>query len=137
MFSGLLIILLPLIVGYLFRCVRNPHYGLSTVFSAGLFTSFFFLWGSAWPSWITCPRIYSPFCIIQPSRLRLFCCAILPHCCGWNVKFPGVPSPPGKAASRIAMASESLKLCGVVLRFLLGLTGWAFLQHATEASEYT
>jgi uncharacterized membrane protein YbjE (DUF340 family) len=36
------------------------------------------------------------------------------------------------------MALESLKLCGVVvLGFLLGLTGWAFLQHATEASEYT
>jgi uncharacterized membrane protein YbjE (DUF340 family) len=43
-----------------------------------------------------------------------------------------------KLPSRIAMALESLKLCGVVvLGFLLGLTGWAFLQHATEASEYT
>lgn len=43
-----------------------------------------------------------------------------------------------KQPSRIAMALESLKLCGVVvLGFLLGLTGWAFLQHATEASEYT
>ncbi|MNU90920.1 hypothetical protein D3C71_808000 [compost metagenome] len=43
-----------------------------------------------------------------------------------------------KLPSRIAMALESLKLCGVVvLGFLLGLTGLAFLQHATEASEYT
>ena len=43
-----------------------------------------------------------------------------------------------KLPSRIAMALESLKLCGVVmLGFLLGLTGWSFLQHATEASEYT
>ena len=33
---------------------------------------------------------------------------------------------------------ESLQLCGVVvLGFLLGLTGLPFLQHATEASEYT
>jgi len=43
-----------------------------------------------------------------------------------------------KLPSRIAMALESLKLCGVVvLGFMLGLTGFAFLQHATEASEYT
>jgi uncharacterized membrane protein YbjE (DUF340 family) len=43
-----------------------------------------------------------------------------------------------KLPSRIAMALESLKLCGVVvLGFLLGLTGWTFLQHATDASEYT
>lgn len=36
------------------------------------------------------------------------------------------------------MALESLKLCGVVvLGFLLGLTGFTFLQHATQASEYT
>jgi uncharacterized membrane protein YbjE (DUF340 family) len=39
--------------------------------------------------------------------------------------------------SRLAMALESLQLCGVVvIGFLLGLTG-IFLQHATEASEYT
>lgn len=43
-----------------------------------------------------------------------------------------------KLPSRIAMALESLKLCGVVvLGFLLGLSGLAFLKHATEASEYT
>ncbi|WP_223806931.1 lysine exporter LysO family protein, partial [Salmonella enterica] len=43
-----------------------------------------------------------------------------------------------KLPSRLAMALESLKLCGVVvLGFLLGLTGLAFLKHATEASEYT
>lgn len=36
------------------------------------------------------------------------------------------------------MALESLQLCGVVvLGFLLGLTRLPFLQHATEASEYT
>lgn len=43
-----------------------------------------------------------------------------------------------KLPSRIAMALESLKLCGVVvLGFALGLTGMNFLIHATEASEYT
>jgi uncharacterized membrane protein YbjE (DUF340 family) len=36
------------------------------------------------------------------------------------------------------MALESLQLCGVVLiGFLIGLSGISFLQHATEASEYT
>lgn len=36
------------------------------------------------------------------------------------------------------MALESLKLCGVVvIGFAIGLSGLAFLQHATEASEYT
>ena len=44
----------------------------------------------------------------------------------------------GKSPLELQMALESLKLCGVVvIGFLLGLTGWAFLQHATEASEYT
>lgn len=43
-----------------------------------------------------------------------------------------------KLPSRIAMALESLQLCGVVVvGFLLGLTGLPILQHATEASEYT
>lgn len=40
--------------------------------------------------------------------------------------------------SRIAMALESLKLCGVVvLGFVVGLSGLGWLQHATAASEYT
>lgn len=35
------------------------------------------------------------------------------------------------------MALESLKLCGVVVGgFLLGLTQWPWLSHATHASEY-
>ena len=43
-----------------------------------------------------------------------------------------------KLPSRVAMAMESLQLCGVVLiGFLIGLSGLSFLQHATEASEYT
>ena len=43
-----------------------------------------------------------------------------------------------KLPSRVAMALESLKLCGVVVAgFVVGLSGLGFLQHATEASEYT
>lgn len=39
--------------------------------------------------------------------------------------------------SRLHMALESLKLCGVVVGgFLLGLTQWPWLSHATHASEY-
>ena len=48
------------------------------------------------------------------------------------------PPSSRKTPSRIAMALESLKLCGVVvIGFAIGLSGLAFLQHATEASEYT
>jgi uncharacterized membrane protein YbjE (DUF340 family) len=44
----------------------------------------------------------------------------------------------GEITFALAMALESLQLCGVVvIGFLLGLTGLSFLQHATEASEYT
>lgn len=40
--------------------------------------------------------------------------------------------------SRLAMALEPLKLCGVViLGFILGLTGLDWLHHAIKASEYT
>ena len=43
-----------------------------------------------------------------------------------------------KLPSRLAMALESLQLCGVVLIGVrIGLSGLPFLQHATEASEYT
>lgn len=43
-----------------------------------------------------------------------------------------------KLPSRVAMALESLQLCGVVLLgFIIGLTGFDFLHHATQASEYT
>lgn len=43
-----------------------------------------------------------------------------------------------KLPSRLAMALESLRLCGVVVAgFAIGLSGLAFLQHAAEASEYT
>ena len=43
-----------------------------------------------------------------------------------------------KLPSRLAMALESLQLCGVVfIGFMIGLSGISFLQHATEASEYT
>ncbi len=43
-----------------------------------------------------------------------------------------------KLPSRLKMALESLQLCGVVVAgFLLGLSGWQWLTHATEASEYT
>lgn len=43
-----------------------------------------------------------------------------------------------KLPSRLKMALESLQLCGVVAAgFMLGLSGWPWLTHATEASEYT
>lgn len=48
-----------------------------------------------------------------------------------------VPHQQEELPSRLHMALESLKLCGVVVGgFALGLTQWAWLSYASHGSEY-
>lgn len=138
MYSGLLIILLPLIAGYLIPLRSKPliqtinrllswmvyvilfFMGISLAFLENLssnlllifkYTGVFFL------------------CIFCANLLMLF---VLEHRKPWKNTHKQEKLP-----SRLHMALESLKLCFVVLGgFVLGLTQWQWLQFANKGSEY-
>ncbi|POP45915.1 hypothetical protein CHU32_08925 [Superficieibacter electus] len=139
MLSGLLIILLPLITGYLIP-LRNTaalkiinrllswivyvilfFMGISLAFLENLASNLLAIFHYSAIS-ITVILVFNIAALIWLER-------VIP----WRHNHQQEALP-----SRIAMALESLKLCGVViLGFALGLTHFPVLQHATEASEYT
>jgi len=139
MFSGLLIILIPLIVGYLIPLRQLSALKLiNRLLSWIVYVILFFMGISLAFLDNLATNLLS---ILQYSVITMgviLLCNIaalfwLERVIPWKNHHHQEKLP-----SRIAMALESLKLCGVVvLGFLLGLTGFDFLQHATEASEYT
>lgn len=139
MLSGLLIILVPLIVGYLIplqqpRLLRLINRLLSWIVYAILFfmgISLAFLDNLA--SNLLAIFHYSAISVAVILLCNAAALLWLERSLPWHHTHQQEKLP-----SRIAMALDSLKLCFVVIAgFLLGLTGWGFLQHATEASEYT
>ncbi|MCG1033382.1 lysine exporter LysO family protein [Bacillus amyloliquefaciens] len=139
MFSGLLIILLPLIVGYLIPLHQLSALKLINRLLSGIVYVILFFMGISLAfldNLATNLLSILHYSIITMTVILL--CNIsalfwLERAIPWKNHHHQEKLP-----SRIAMALESLKLCGVVvLGFLLGLTGFSFLQHATEASEYT
>lgn len=139
MFSGLLIILLPLIVGYLIPLHRESALKLINRFLSWIVYVILFFMGIslAFLDNLAANLLsilhYSAVTVAVILLCNIAALFWLERTIPWKNTHHQEKLP-----SRIAMALESLKLCGVVvLGFLLGLTGWAFLQHATEASEYT
>ncbi|PWG72449.1 hypothetical protein DEM28_05440 [Enterobacter mori] len=139
MFSGLLIILLPLIVGYLIPLHRESALRLINRFLSWIVYVILFFMGIslAFLDNLSANLLsilhYSVVTVVVILLCNIAALFWLERTIPWNNNHQQEKLP-----SRIAMALESLKLCGVVvLGFLLGLTGWSFLQHATEASEYT
>ncbi|HHA1255924.1 TPA: lysine exporter LysO family protein [Enterobacter asburiae] len=139
MFSGLLIILLPLIVGYLIPLHRESALRLiNRLLSWIVYVILFFMGISlAFLDNLSANLLsilhYSVVTVVVILLCNIAALLWLERTIPWKNNHHQEKLP-----SRIAMALESLKLCGVVvLGFLLGLTGWVFLQHATEASEYT
>lgn len=139
MFSGLLIILLPLIAGYLIplrqpAALRLINRLLSWIVYVILFfmgISLAFLDNLA--SNLLSILHYSVVSLVVITACNIAALLWLERSLPWQHHHRQEKLP-----SRVAMALESLKLCGVVvLGFLLGLTGFSILQHATEASEYT
>lgn len=139
MLSGLLIILLPLIAGYLIAL--NNTTALKTInrllswivyvilFFMGISLAFLDNLGS------NLVAIFHYSAVSVVVILLCNCAALfwLDKSLPWRHQHHQEALP-----SRLAMALESLKLCGVVvLGFALGLTGMNFLIHATDASEYT
>lgn len=139
MFSGLLIILLPLIVGYLIPLHRESALRLINRFLSWIVYVILFFMGIslAFLDNLSANLLsilhYSVVTVVVILLCNIAALFWLERTIPWKNNHQQEKLP-----SRIAMALESLKLCGVVvLGFLLGLTGWSFLQHATKASEYT
>lgn len=139
MFSGLLIILIPLIVGYLIPLRQVSALKLINRFLSWIVYVILFFMGIslAFLDNLAANLLsilhYSIITIVVILLCNIAALFWLERTIPWRNHHQQEKLP-----SRIAMALESLKLCGVVLiGFLLGLSGLDFLQHATEASEYT
>ena len=132
MFSGLLIILLPLVAGYLIP-LRHPSALklIARLLSWIVYVILFFMGISLAFLDNLSSNLLSILHYAVVSVIVILLCNI--GALMWLDQHRQEKLP-----SRVAMAMESLQLCGVVLiGFLIGLSGLSFLQHATEASEYT
>ncbi|WP_318365464.1 lysine exporter LysO family protein [Enterobacter sp.] len=139
MFSGLLIILVPLILGYLIPLHHTAALKLiNRLLSWIVYVILFFMGISLAFLDNLATNLLAIFHYSAVSIVVILLCNIaalfwLERTLPWRHNHQQEKLP-----SRIAMALESLKLCGVVIiGFVVGLSGLAFLQHASEASEYT
>ncbi|EOL8956991.1 lysine exporter LysO family protein [Cronobacter dublinensis] len=139
MFSGLLIIVVPLILGYLIPLRKAGALRfINQLLSWMVYIILFFMGISLAFLDDLSTNLLAIFHYSAVSITVIILCNIaallwLERTLPWRHQHHQEKLP-----SRLAMALESLKLCGVVvLGFVLGLTGLAFLKHATAASEYT
>ncbi len=139
MFSGLLIIVVPLILGYLIPLRKAGALRfINQLLSWLVYIILFFMGISLAFLDDLSANLLAIFHYSAVSIMVIMLCNIaallwLERTLPWRHQHHQEKLP-----SRLAMALESLKLCGVVvLGFVLGLTGLAFLKHATAASEYT
>lgn len=139
MLSGLLIILVPLIVGYLIPLKNTTALRtINRLLSWIVYVILFFMGISLAFLDNLSTNLLAIFHYSAVSVVVILLC----NCAALFWLDKSLPwrhnHHQEKLPSRIAMALESLKLCGVVvLGFALGLTGMNFLIHATDASEYT
>ncbi|MBW7982360.1 lysine exporter LysO family protein [Enterobacillus tribolii] len=138
MYSGLLIILVPLIIGYLIPLRQKSliiliNRLLSWMVYVILFfmgISLAFLDNLSANLWLIFQ--YASVCFVCIIGANLLALLLLERRRPWRSKHQQETLP-----SRLHMALESLKLCGVVVGgFLLGLTQWSWLRHASAGSEY-
>lgn len=139
MLSGLIIILVPLVIGYLIP-LRNRRalQIINRLLSWIVYVILFFMGVSLAFLDNLASNLFAIFHYSAVSIVVILACNTaallwLERSLPWRSQHQQEKLP-----SRLAMALESLQLCGVVLvGFLIGLTGHPLLQHATEASEYT
>lgn len=139
MLSGLLIILVPLIAGYLIPLKQTHLLKLINRLLSWIVYVILFLMGI---SLAFLDNLASNLLTILHYSVISVAVIMLCNVAGLLLLERSLPwrhqHKQEKLPSRLAMALESLQLCGVVaLGFLLGLTGFEVLKHATEASEYT
>nr|WP_024967598.1 lysine exporter LysO family protein [Pantoea sp. IMH] len=138
MYSGLLIILLPLIAGYLLPAKAPSLQRLINKLLSWMVYVILFFMGISLAFLDDLGRnllaivnysLISAACILVGNIVAL---RLLEHLRPWahNHRQQTLPS-------RLHMALESLKLCGVVIAgFLIGLSHWTPLKFASEAGEY-
>lgn len=139
MLSGLLIILVPLIAGYLIPLKQTHLLKLINRLLSWIVYVILFLMGI---SLAFLDNLASNLLTILHYSVISVAVIMLCNVAGLLLLERSLPwrhqHKQEKLPSRLAMALESLQLCGVVaLGFLLGLSGFEVLKHATEASEYT
>lgn len=138
MYSGLLIILLPLIVGYLLPAKNlSLQRLLNTLLSWMVYVILFFMGISL----AFLEDLNRNLLAIFHYSLVCAACILIANLLALRLlesRRPWVHAHRQEALpSRLQMALESLKLCGVVVAgFLIGLSHWGPLHFATQASEY-
>ena len=138
MFSGLLIILLPLVIGYLIPLHRPSALKLiARLLSWIVYVILFFMGISLAFLDNLASNLLAILHYAAVSVVIILLCNIAAMWLEQKMPWQNHHRQE-KLPSRLAMALESLQLCGVVfIGFMIGLSGISFLQHATEASEYT
>ncbi|CAK6494516.1 Lysine exporter LysO [Pantoea sp. Nvir] len=138
MYSGLLIILLPLVAGWLLPLHQPAFLRLVNRLLGWMVYIILFFMGISLAFLDNLSRnLLSVFHIALVSALAILLCnllalRLLEKKRPWQHKHRQEALP-----SRLRMALDSLTLCGVVVvGFLTGLTQLAFLRHASTASEY-
>ncbi|MFN6883910.1 hypothetical protein ACK4SH_19805, partial [Proteus mirabilis] len=138
MLSGLLIILLPLFIGYLIKLNNRPLLQLANRLLSAMVYVILFLMGV---SLAMLDNIGENLFSILAYASVFFVCTfganllflwLLDKKDPWHVPAHKQAKPP----SRIKMVLESLQLCGVVVvGFFVGLTGWSIFGYASQASQ--
>ncbi|MDU6388601.1 MULTISPECIES: lysine exporter LysO family protein [Pantoea] len=138
MYSGLLIILLPLVAGWLLPLRQPAFLRLVNRLLGWMVYIILFFMGISLAFLDNLSRnLLSVFHIALVSALAILLCnllalRLLEKKRPWQHQHRQEALP-----SRLRMALDSLTLCGVVVvGFLAGLTQLAFLRHASTASEY-
>ncbi|PHM61333.1 lysine exporter LysO family protein [Xenorhabdus ishibashii] len=140
MYSGLLIILLPLALGYLIHLNNKSMLTLVHQLLNVMVYIILILMGISLAilenlgSHLLSILLYATtffLCIFIINMLALF---LLDKRDPWIITAHKQEKPP----SRLHMALDSVKLCGaLVLGFLIGLTGWSGFHFSSRASEIT
>ncbi|KLN96123.1 lysine exporter LysO family protein [Moellerella wisconsensis] len=138
MYSGLLIILLPLTVGYCLSIKNQKRLEFIHRLLNSMVYVILFLMGITLSllenlsEHLVSILIYAITFFICIFALNLAALLLLDKIDPWKVPQHKQAKPP----SRIKMIFESLQLCGVLLLgFLLGLSGWEFLSYADKGSQ--
>jgi len=139
MFSGLLIILIPLILGYLIPVKHAGVMQLTNRFLSWMVYIILFFMGISLAFLDDLARnLLTILYYTSITALVIILCNILALMLLERIRPWQHQHKLEKLPSRIMMALESLKLSGVVVvGFLCGLSGLGMMQYATLASEYT
>ncbi|MDC9612985.1 lysine exporter LysO family protein [Xenorhabdus khoisanae] len=138
MYSGLLIILLPLILGYL---IHLNNKSMLTLVHKLLNVMVYIILVLMGISLAMLENLGSNLLSILLYATTFFLCTFIINMLAlflldkrdpWIINTHKQEKPP----SRLHMALDSVKLCGaLILGFFIGLTGWSWLQFSRHASE--